>query len=81
MTIFEKIRKTGIRWYIFLIFITTVMFFSSYFFNDKEFSWSTIYKHREDIKMYIALLHAFISTLFIHGAILYNTKFPPSKQD
>lgn len=79
MTIFEKIRKTGIRWNIFLVFITTVMFFWAYFFSDKYFSWSTIYEHRGDIKMYIALLYAFISSLFIHIGILACSKFPPSK--
>jgi hypothetical protein len=79
MKIFEKIRKTGTRQFIFLIFITTVMFFWANFFSDKNFSWSTIYEHRKDIKMYIALIYAFLSALFIHVGILYSTKFPPSK--
>jgi hypothetical protein len=79
MTIFEKIHKIGIRQFVFFILITTIMFFWSYFFSDKEFSWSTIYKHREDIKMYIALLYAFISALFIHVGILSCFKFPPPK--
>jgi hypothetical protein len=79
MKIFEKIRKIGIRQFIFLFFVTTIIFFCAHFFNDKDFSWSTIYQHRKDIKMYITLLYAFISALFIHVGILYGTKFPPSK--
>lgn len=79
MTIFEKIRRTGIRWNIFLVFITTVIFFSSRFFSDKEFSCNTIYEHRKDIKMYVALLYGFTSALFIHIGILACSKFPPSK--
>lgn len=54
MTIFEKIRKIGISQFVCFIFITTAMFFWSRFFSDKEFSWATIYEHREDTKMYIA---------------------------
>lgn len=79
MTIFEKIRRTGIRKFIFWIFITTTIFFSSRFFSDKEFSWNTIYEHRKDIKMYIALLYGFTSALFINVGILACFKFPSSK--
>lgn len=61
MNIFQKIRKIGISQFVCFIFITTAMFFWSRFFSDKEFSWATIYEHREDTKMYIALLYGFIS--------------------
>lgn len=79
MNIFQKIRKIGISQFVCFIFITTAMFFWSRFFSDKEFSWATIYEHREDTKMYIALLYGFISALFIHVGILSCFKFPPSK--